>query len=114
MIDTQSIKTSTNVPLTSQGTDPGEKIVGFKRGIVTDTLGTILAVTVAAAGLSDNVIGIRLLDQTKTAYSAISTIWVDSGFRNAVMEHGARSDPGELSCPRPIADPKSPHLAGKT
>ncbi len=90
MIDTQSIKTSTNVPLTSQGTDPGKKIVGRKRGIVTDTLGIILAVTVAAAGLSDNVIGIRLLDQTKTAYPAISKTWVDSGFRNAVIQHGAK------------------------
>lgn len=89
MIDTQSVKTSTNVPLTSQGTDPSKKIVGRKRGIVTDTLGIILAATVAAAGLSDNVIGIRLINQTKTAYPTITKTWVDSGFRNAVIEHGA-------------------------
>jgi hypothetical protein len=42
------------------------------------------------AGLSDNAIGIRLLDQTKAAYPAISKTWVDSGFRNAVIEHGAK------------------------
>ncbi len=89
MIGTQSVKTSTNVPLTSQGTDPGKKIVGRKRGIVTDTLGIILAVAVTAAGLSDNVIGIRLIDQTKTAYPTITKPWVDSGFRNAAIEHGA-------------------------
>lgn len=89
VMDTQSVKTSTNVPLTSQGTDAAKKIVGRKRGIVTDTLGLILAVTVAAAGLSDNVIGMKLLDQTKSAYPTISKSWVDTGFKNAAIEHGA-------------------------
>jgi transposase len=89
VMDTQSVKTSTNVPITSQGTDPAKKIVGRKRGIVTDALGIILAVTVAAAGLSDNVIGKELLDHTKNAYSTITKTWVDTGFKNAVVEHGA-------------------------
>ncbi|CAI7980489.1 transposase [Frankia sp. Hr75.2] len=89
ILDTQSVKTSTNVPLTSQGTDASEKIVGRKRGIVTDTLGLILAVTVAAAHLSDNTIGIRLLDQAKNTYQAISKTWVDTGFKNTAIEHGA-------------------------
>lgn len=45
-------------------TDAGKKIVGRKRGVITDALGLILAVTVTvtAASLSDNAIGIRLLD----------------------------------------------------
>jgi transposase len=89
VMDTQSVKTSTNVPLTSQGTDAAKKIVGRKRGIVTDTLGIILAVAVAAAGLSDNVIGKGLLDQTKNTYPTISKTWVDTGFKNALIEHGA-------------------------
>jgi transposase len=58
ILDTQSVKTSTDVPLASQGIDAGKKIVGRKRGIVTDTLGLLLAVTVTAANLSDNTIGI--------------------------------------------------------
>ena len=37
VIDTQSVKTSTNVPLASQGADAAKKIVGRKRGIITDT-----------------------------------------------------------------------------
>jgi transposase len=37
IMDTQSVKTSTNVPTATQGTDAGKKIVGRKRGIVTDT-----------------------------------------------------------------------------
>ncbi|MGJ6970158.1 IS5 family transposase [Streptosporangium sp. G11] len=90
VMDTQSVKTSTNVPLTSQGADAGKKIVGRKRGIVTDALGIALAVTVTAASASDNAIGMRLLDQTKNAYPTISKTWVDTGFKNAVIEHGAR------------------------
>lgn len=38
VIDTQSVKTSTNAPLTRQETDAAKKIVGRKRGIITDTL----------------------------------------------------------------------------
>jgi transposase len=89
IIDTQSVKTSTNVPLTSQGVDAAKKIVGRKRGIVTDTLGLVLAVVVCAASLTDNTIGIRLLDQTKTAYPAVAKAWVDTGFKNQAVEHGA-------------------------
>ena len=90
VIDTQSVKTSSNVPLNSQGTDAAKKIVGRKRGILTDTIGLILAVTVTAAGLSENSLGIRLLDQAKETYPTISKSWVDTGFKNAVVEHGAR------------------------
>jgi transposase len=90
VMDTQSVKTSTNVPLTSQGIDAGKKIVGRKRGIVTDALGIILAVMVTAASLSDNVIGIRLLDQAKNSYPTISKTWVDTGFKNTAIEHGAK------------------------
>lgn len=89
IIDTQSVKTSTNVPLTSQGTDAGKKIVGRKRGVVTDALGLILAVIVTAANLSDNAIGTRLLDEAKNTYPTLSKAWVDTGFKNTVVEHGA-------------------------
>ncbi|MFF0747488.1 IS5 family transposase [Streptomyces sp. NPDC004111] len=90
VIDTQSVKTSTNVPVTSQGTDAAKKIVGRKRGILTDTLGLLLAVTVTAGGLHENALGIRLLDQAKETYPTISKSWVDTGFKNAVVEHGAK------------------------
>lgn len=90
VIDTQSVKTSTNVPLTSQGTDAAKKIVGRKRGILTDTIGLILVVTVAAASLSENALGIRLLDQAKNTYPTITKSWVDTGFKKAVVEHGAK------------------------
>lgn len=44
VIDAQSVKTSTNVPATSQGYDAGKKIADRKRSIITDTLGLLLAV----------------------------------------------------------------------
>jgi transposase len=89
VVDTQSVKTSTNVPLTSQGTDPGKKIVGRKRGIATDVLGLLLAVVVTAASLSDNTVGTHLLNQTKTAHPTLTKAWTDAGFKNTFIEHAA-------------------------
>ncbi|MFI9644378.1 IS5 family transposase [Micromonospora sp. NPDC051925] len=89
IMDSQSVKTSTNVPLSTQGTDAGKKIVGRKRGIITDTLGLLLAVTVCAASASDNTIGMDLLDQATATYPTLAKTWVDAGFKNRVVEHGA-------------------------
>ncbi len=89
VIDTQSVKTSTNAPTTSQGTDAAKNIAGRKRGILTDTIGLILAVAVTAASPSENAVGIQLLDQAKKTYPSISKSWVDTGFKNAMVEHGA-------------------------
>lgn len=89
IMDTQSVKTSTNVPLPTQGTDAGKKIVGRKRGIITDTLGLLLAVIVTAASVSDNTIGTRLLDEATGRHPAIAKTWVDAGFKNTVVEYGA-------------------------
>ncbi|MGP3963520.1 IS5 family transposase [Nonomuraea sp. 3N208] len=90
VIDSQSAKTSTNVPLDTQGIDAGKKIVGRKRGILTDTLGLLLAITVVAADLSDNAIGKTLLTQASRTYPTITKAWVDTGFKNAAVEHRAR------------------------
>ena len=46
--------------------------------------------TVTAVSLSENALGIRLLDQAKKTYPTIAKTWVDTGFKNAVVEHGAR------------------------
>jgi hypothetical protein len=52
----------------TQGTDAGKKILGRKRGIITDTFVLLLAVVVTAASVSDNVIGVNLLDQATAAH----------------------------------------------
>jgi transposase len=55
IMGTQSVKTSTNVPAVTQGTDAGKKILGRKRGIITDTLGLLPAVVVTAASVIQGV-----------------------------------------------------------
>ena len=89
IMDTQSVKTSTNVPTATQGVDAGKRIIGRKRGIVTDTLGLLLAVIVTAASVSDNTFGVELLNQATAAYPTLSKTWVDAGFKKTVIEHGA-------------------------
>ncbi|WP_425465067.1 transposase [Nonomuraea longispora] len=70
--------------------DAAKKIVGRKRGIVTDALGLLLDVTVTAASLSENAVGIQLLNDVKETHPTITKAWVDTGFKNAAVEHGAR------------------------
>jgi transposase len=89
VIDAQSVKTSTSVPASSQGTDAGKKIVGRKRSIVTDTIGLLLAVLVTAASVQDSVAGTQLLDQVAAAHPTIRKVWVDGGYRKHFVEHAA-------------------------
>ena len=88
-MDSQSVKTSTNVPAATQGIDAGKKIVGRKRGIITDTLGLLLAVLVTAASVSDNTIGADLLERATHTYPTLTKAWVDAGFKTTVVEYGA-------------------------
>jgi transposase len=90
IVDTQSVKTSVSVPASEQGIDAAKKIAGRKRGIVTDTLGLLLAVIVCAASVTENSAGIQLLSQAKAARPGITRVWADEGFKNQVIEHGAK------------------------
>ncbi|MET8053131.1 IS5 family transposase, partial [Streptosporangium sp. NPDC005286] len=89
VIDAQSVKTSTNVPATGQGTDAAKKIVGRKRSIATDTLGLLLAVLVTAAGVQDSAAGIPLLNQLATGHPTVSKAWIDGGYRTHFIDHAA-------------------------
>jgi len=53
ILDAQSIRTSGNVPESSQGIDAGKKIKGRKRHIATGTLGLLLVLLVTAASVQD-------------------------------------------------------------
>lgn len=89
VIDTQSVKTSSNPPTVTQGTDAPKKIVGRKRSVVTDILGLLLAVIVMAASVTENRAGIQVLDQAKATHPTITKTWVDAGFKNQFVEHAA-------------------------
>ncbi|GAA1786553.1 hypothetical protein GCM10009682_05850 [Luedemannella flava] len=83
------MKTSTNPPTTTQGTDAAKKIVGRKRGIATDALGLLLAVIVIAASTPENTAGVQVLDRATALHPTITKTWVDAGFKNKFVEHAA-------------------------
>ena len=89
IIDSQSVKTSCNVSETSQGIDAGKKIKGRKRHIATDVLGLLLVTIVTAASVQDSVGGQQVLDHLAAAQPTVSTAWVDGGYNNTVLRHGA-------------------------
>ncbi|MGW8362904.1 IS5 family transposase [Streptomyces wedmorensis] len=90
VLDTQTVRSSVNAPKDTTGLDPGKKSPGRKRGIATDVLGLLIAVLVVAANVHDNAIGTALLDKIATGAPTVTKAWVDAGFKNTVIEHGAQ------------------------
>jgi transposase len=90
IIDAQSVKTSCNVAESSQGIDAGKKIKGRKRHLATDTLGLVIAVLVTAASVQDSAGGEKILNTLAAEHSSVSTVWVDGGYNNTVIRHGAQ------------------------
>ncbi|MER6114663.1 IS5 family transposase [Streptomyces sp. NPDC001743] len=89
VIDSQSIKTSTNVPASEQGIDAGKKIVGRKRSIVIDTVGLLLTVLVTAASVQDSIAGQTLIERVASDHPTVRKTWVDGGYRQHLLEHAA-------------------------
>lgn len=89
IVDSQGVKTSSNVPETSQGTDPGKKIKGRKRHLATDVLGLLLVVIVTAANISDTAAGRDIIDHLADTHRHISTVWVDAGYQKSAVARGA-------------------------
>ena len=103
-MDAQSIRTSGNVPESSQGIDAGKKIKGRKRHIATDTLGLLLVVLVTAASVQDTTGGRDVIDALAARHPGVVKAWADSGYQRSVIELGAargidvqvvRKDPGQ-------------------
>jgi transposase len=88
-LDTQSIRAANHVPAATTGKDAGKKVPGRKRGLAVDALGLIIAVVVTAASVTDNAIGIRLLDQVARHTPSVTVAWVDAGFKQDIGVHGA-------------------------
>ncbi|MEU3922948.1 IS5 family transposase [Streptomyces sp. NPDC029004] len=89
VIDSQSIKTSTNVPAADQGIDAGKKIVGRKWSIVIDTVGLLLGVLVTAASVQDSIAGLTLIEKVAAEHPTVRKTWVDGGYRQHLVEHAA-------------------------
>nr|WP_251076526.1 transposase [Streptomyces benahoarensis] len=88
-MDSQTVRAATNAPKETTGLDPGKRSPGRKRGIATEVIGLVIAVIVVAASVHDNAIGIALLDKTAASAPTVTKAWVDAGFKEAVVEHGA-------------------------
>jgi transposase len=89
ILDAQSIRTSGNVPESSQGIDAAKKIKGRKRHIATDTLGLLLVLLVTAASVQDTTGGRDVVDQLAARHPGVVTAWADSGCKRSVIEAGA-------------------------
>nr|WP_107057663.1 IS5 family transposase [Streptomyces sp. NRRL S-646] len=90
VLDSQTVRASVNAPQETTGLDPGKRSPGRKRGIATDVIGLVIAVLVVAASVHDNAIGTALLDKVTATAPTVTKAWVDAGFKEAVVEHGAR------------------------
>jgi len=53
-------------------------------------LGLLLAVIVTAASIQDSLGGKQLLDHLAATHPSVSTVWVDGGYNNTVIRHGAQ------------------------
>ena len=89
VLDTQSIRAANHVPAATTGKDAAKKVPGRKRGLAVDVLGLIIAVVVTAASVTDNVIGVKLLDWVVAHTPTVTKAWVDAGFKDDVAIHGA-------------------------
>jgi transposase len=89
IVDSQTVKTSGNVPESSQGIDAGKRIKGRKRHVATDVLGLLLVVLVTAASVHDTVAGRQVVDQLAAGRPQVATAWVDSGYKRSVIDRGA-------------------------
>ena len=82
--DSQSVKT-TAVP-SARGFDAGKKINGRKRHILVDTLGLLLTVVVTTACVQDRDGLKKLLKSFGIHRKKLHKIWVDGGYRGAIIE----------------------------
>lgn len=89
VVDSQSVKTSGNVPESSQGIDAAKRIKGRKRHIATDVLGLLLVVLVTAASVHDTVAGREMVERLAAERPNVTKVWVDSGYKQSVVDQGA-------------------------
>ncbi|MFF4225178.1 IS5 family transposase [Streptomyces abikoensis] len=89
VMDSRTVRASTNAPKETTGLDPGKRSPGRKRGIATDVTGLVIAVVVVAPSVHDNVIGIALLDKISASARTVKKAWMDAGFKEPVVAHGA-------------------------
>jgi len=94
ILDAQSIRTSGNVPESSQGTGAGKKIKGRKRHIATGTLGLLLVLLVTAASVQDTTGGRDVVSELAARHPGVVKARAGSGYKRSVIETGAAHGTG--------------------
>ncbi|MEW2051883.1 IS5 family transposase [Streptomyces sp. NPDC005476] len=85
IIDSQSVKGAASVPAASRGYDGGKKINGRRRHVITDSLGLLLMVLVAAGNVTDRQAAQVMLPQLRARFRKITLIWADSGYTGRLV-----------------------------
>ena len=99
--DAGGVKASSNVPNASQGYDAGKRTKGRKQHIATDTLGLLLAVAITAASVQDTNGGKSVVSELAAAHPAVTTGWVDGGYKNGFLDHAAGAGIAFTVVPKP-------------
>lgn len=89
ILDSQSVRAAETVARGSRGYDGGKKINGRKRHIAVDSCGLLLMVLVTGAGVQDRDGGRLLLWALATCFRKVRMVWVDGGYRGALITYGA-------------------------
>jgi transposase len=88
-IDSQTVKASASPAADTVGFDGNKKIRGRKRHIAVDTLGLLIVLGVSAASLADAPVGRQVLDHVAYKVPTVTKAWVDGGYNQKVVDHGA-------------------------
>jgi len=90
VVDARSVRGAATVTGVSRGYDAGKKISGRKTFGIVDTLGLLMAVTVMAAGTSDNAGGVVVADGARVRSRRFRKLWCDAGFKRSFLDHCRR------------------------
>ena len=88
-IDSQTVKASGSAAPDTVGFDGNKKTRGRKRHIAVDTLGLLIVLGVSAASLADSPVGRQVLTHVAAIAPTVSKAWVDGGYNQKVVDHGA-------------------------
>ena len=83
VIDARTVRGAATITSATRGYDAGKKISGRKMFGVVDTIGLLIAVSVVAACVSDNVGGIAVMGLVPSKTARFAKVWCDAGFKNA-------------------------------